>query len=378
MALLKKLFIPAVTAVLFAALCCACMAYSARSMILIEAESGAVLDSVDCDKRLPMASTTKIMTALVVLERVPLTETVAVTPASTGVEGSSMYLAPGERLTVEQLLYGLMLSSGNDAASALAIHVAGGEREFAALMNERARSLGLSDTHFVNPSGLPDDDHYTTARELAVITAAALQNPDFRRIVSMKSVTLAGRTLTNHNKLLKLYDGAIGVKTGFTKKAGRCLVSAAERDGVTLICVTLNDGDDWNDHIAALELGFSKVKRVTLAEAGGVSITLKTPDGESVIATNPDGASAVLKKDAEVTSVIRAPRFIYAPAASGDRVGRVDYYSDGALVASCPLALREGIAAPPLKKELLISRMIQRIKEFINDRICKTAKVSRR
>ena len=376
MALLEKLFITAVTAVLFAALSCACMAYSARSMILIEAESGAVLDSVNCDTRLPMASTTKIMTALVVLERVPLTGTVTVTPASAGVEGSSMYLAPGERLTVEQLLYGLMLSSGNDAASALAIHVAGGEREFAALMNEKARSLGLSDTHFTNPSGLPDDDHYTTARELAVITAAALRVPDFRRIVSAESVALPHRTLHNHNKLLSTYDGAIGVKTGFTKKAGRCLVSAAERDGVTLICVTLNDGDDWRDHAAALDLGFSSVTNTVLAEPLSLNVPLKTPDGESVVATNPDGAFAVLKNGARVTSVIRAPRFIYAPAASGDRVGRVDFYSDGMLVASCPLTLQNGVAAPPAKKELLISRLIKKIKEFINDRICKTAKIS--
>ncbi len=348
----------------------AARAYSARSMVLIEQSTGTVLVDVDSSKRMPMASTTKIMTALVTLENADLTEPVVIPAQAAGIEGSSMYLAAGETLTVSDLLYGLMLTSGNDAATALALHVGGDEQRFVDMMNERAQSLGLTDTNFKNPSGLPDDEHYTTAAELAKITAAALANETFASIVSTDTARVPyknnpdGRTLKNHNKLLHLYDDAIGVKTGFTKKAGRCLVGAARRDGVTLICVTLNDGDDWNDHIAAFDYGFSVAKTLPLAGAGEVCVTLSTPDGATVTAHNANTLETVVFGDVSVSSVIKAEPFVYSPKSAGDKVGQVLFYVDGKLAATDELLLESDLLPPPPKKELLITRIIKRIKGF--------------
>ncbi|MBQ0124720.1 MAG: D-alanyl-D-alanine carboxypeptidase [Clostridiales bacterium] len=162
----------------------------------------------------------------------------------------------------------MMLQSANDAAAAIAYEIAGGISEFAEMMNAKARELGLENTHFSNPHGLDDTDHYTTARDLAALARYALENETFARIVSTKKITIkmhggdTSRVLVNHNRLLRTYDDIIGVKTGYTKKCGRTLVSAAERDGVRLICVTLDDGDDWRDHRAMLDAGFDKYERV--------------------------------------------------------------------------------------------------------------------
>ena len=343
-------------------------AYSARSMILMEKSTETILVDIDCNKVLPMASTTKIMTALVVLENADLNTNVVIPAQACGVEGSSMYLIAGETLSVMDLLYGLMLTSGNDAAVALAIHVGGSEEQFVSMMNDKAKALGLQNTNFANPSGLPDDSHYTTARELAIITAHALDNDVFRQIVSSESAKVpynnnpGGRTLKNHNKLLTMYDNAIGVKTGFTKKAGRCLVSAAEENGVTLICVTLNDGDDWNDHIAAFDYGFSIAQRLTLASAGEINVSLETPDGRTVTAVNRNDLSTVVFEQSTVTNVIKADKFVYAPKNVGDSVGSVVFFVNGAEAAQDDLCLTESIDAPPPKKELLITKIINKIK----------------
>lgn len=339
-------------------------AYSARSMVLIEKSGLEIIDSVNCNTRLPMASTTKIMTALVVLENADLDVNVKIPSSAVGVEGSSMYLTANEVLSVRDLLYGLMLTSGNDAASALAYFVGGGdETRFVDMMNKKATELGLTNTHFTNPSGLPDDNHYTTAFELAVITAKALDNPTFAEIVSTQNIKLSdGRTLSNHNKLLYLYDCAVGVKTGFTKKAGRCLVGAATKDGVTLICVTLNDGDDWNDHINAFEYGFTKKQSITFVKAGELSVTLNTPDGTAVKAVNRSTLTAVTNVGAEVTSVIKADKFVYAPKKAGDTVGTVTYFVEGREISD-ELYITENIDAP-VKKDLLITRIINGIREL--------------
>lgn len=222
-------------------------AVSARAAVVIDADTGKTLFEQNADSRLPMASTTKIMTALVALGEGDLDRVYTVKPEYAAVEGSSMYLKAGETLSLQDTLYGLMLASGNDAAVAIAGEC-GGMTAFVGKMNAKAAELGLTDTHFDNPNGLPSDTHYTTAHELAKITAAALKDPVFRQIVSTKSCTVSGHALSNHNRLLSMYDGAIGVKTGFTRAAGRCLVSAAERSGRTIIAVTLNDPNDWNDH----------------------------------------------------------------------------------------------------------------------------------
>ncbi|MBQ3507468.1 MAG: D-alanyl-D-alanine carboxypeptidase [Clostridia bacterium] len=310
---------------------------SARGAVLMEAESGDVIFGQNQNARLPMASTTKIMTALVALEQLPLDTVVSITADSVGVEGSSIYLVEGEALTLEQLLYALLLESANDAAVAIAIAVAGSVENFAALMNEQADELGLADTHFVNPHGLDHEEHYTTARELALIARAALHHPTFREICSAgrKTIPLHGdegvRVLINHNKLLASYEGCIGVKTGFTKKTGRCLVSAAERDGVTLIAVTLNAPDDWRDHTAMLDYGFGVYESLTLCEPAFFYAPLWTVGGtqDYVMVENTDTLTTVLRRDhGTIRCVVELPRFEFAPMKKGDVVGRLCFFEE--------------------------------------------------
>ena len=227
---------------------------SATAAVLLDADTGQVLYEKNGDERMLIASTTKIMTALVVLEQASLDDTITVTQAHMA-EGSSMYLKPGETVRVEELLYGLLLCSGNDAALALTA-CAGGPEPFVALMNEKAAALGMTRTSFANPNGLDAEGHYSTARDMAVLAAAAMEEPTFRRICSSRSVTIGQRTMENHNRLLRQVEGCIGLKTGYTKAAGRTLVSCAERCGCRLIAVTLRDSDDWADHAALYEYGF--------------------------------------------------------------------------------------------------------------------------
>ncbi len=219
---------------------------TSSSEILIEASSGRVLFESNADEQRPMASTTKILTAIIAIERCDCDDVVTVRKECVGIEGSSIYLEEGEKLTVKELLYGLMLRSGNDCAAALAYHISGSIKEFADLMNQTALLIGAKSSHFVNPHGLHDDNHYTTARDLAKIAAYAMTNPIFKEIVSTRRVEISwasheyNRILINKNKMLNEMEGATGIKTGFTKKAGRCLVSSCERNGMTLICVVLN------------------------------------------------------------------------------------------------------------------------------------------
>ena len=230
---------------------------SAKSAALLDGTTGEFLYEKNGDQRALIASTTKIMTGLLVCEAGDLGRTVTVPETAAGTEGSSMYLKSGETLTRRELLYGMMLHSGNDAALTLAISVSGSEAAFVRQMNWRACALNLTQTHFANPHGLDSGENYSTALDLARLAQAALQNEQFRAVVSTKTITCAGRTLTNHNKLLWRYDGCIGVKTGYTRHAGRILVSAAERGGRMLIAVTISDPDDWRDHAALLDYGFA-------------------------------------------------------------------------------------------------------------------------
>jgi len=240
--------------------------------MVMDADTLGVLYEKNADKRSLIASTTKIMTALVVLEHLPTDRAFAIPPEATGIEGSSMYLRAGESLTVEALLYGLMLHSGNDAAVALALLCAGSMQEFVNLMNLKAQKLGLKDTHFENPNGLDAQEHYSTARDLAKLTAYALQNDEFCRIVGTKTKTIGDRCLKNHNRLLWMCDGCIGVKTGYTKAAGRVLVSAARRNGRTLIVVTIRDGNDWQDHMRLYDEAFQRFEnRVVICKGQSVS-----------------------------------------------------------------------------------------------------------
>ena len=230
---------------------------SAKSAALLDGTTGECLYAKNGDQRALIASTTKIMTGLLVCEAGEPEKPVTVPDIAVGLEGSSMYLKSGETLTRRDLLYGMMLHSGNDAALTLAVSISGTEAAFVRQMNLRARALGLTQTHFANPHGLDSGENYSTALDLARLAQAALQNEQFRTVVSTKTIACAGRTLTNHNKLLWRYDGCIGVKTGYTRHAGRILVSAAERGGRMLIAVTISDPDDWRDHAALLDYGFA-------------------------------------------------------------------------------------------------------------------------
>ncbi len=308
---------------------------SARGAVLIEAESGEVIFGQNENARLSMASTTKIMTALVAIEQMPLDTVITVTDASVGVEGSSIYLTAGETLTLEDLLYALLLESANDAAETIAVAVAGDVPSFADLMNRKAAELGLVNTHFVNPHGLDADGHFTTAKELALLSRAALENEDFRRICSEKRHTIplrnteGVRLLINHNRLLSSYDGCIGVKTGFTKKTGRCLVSAAERDGVRLIAVTLGAPDDWRDHTAMLDYGFSLYESVTLCEPGFYNspMPMIAGDCDYVMVENTDALSVVLPRNhGRIECVVERRRFDFAPLAAKESVGRLCFF----------------------------------------------------
>lgn len=307
---------------------------SAGRGVLMDADTGELLWSRHPDDPGLIASTTKIMTAYLICQTGGLDKLVTIPAEAVGVEGSSLYLKEGETLTREELLLGTMLQSGNDAALALAIDAAGSGEAFAERMNEAARDLGLQNTHYANPHGLDQEGHYGSARDLALLTAAALQNPDFRRIASAKTAVVAGeRMLTNHNKLLWLCPGCIGVKTGYTRAAGRLLVSAAEREGRTLICVTVNDADDWRDHIALLDWGFAQYREEVVAERGRPILRV----GDVTLIAQAD-LSLFLAEGEE-------PRLVYVPGFPEAGVVRV--YLNSRQVAELPVSWPSASSADP-------------------------------
>ena len=263
------------------------LSISAVSAVLMDAESGRVLYEHNAYTPMLIASTTKIMTALTALRHYDLGETVTVSREVTLTEGSSMYLKEGEELTVEELLYGLLLASGNDASEALARHCGDRER-FVGWMNEIAEEIGMTASCFENPSGLDGVNHKASAYDMAKLAACAMEDPTFARIVSTRSITIGERMLSNHNKLLWQLDGCVGLKTGFTKAAGRTLVSAVERGGRMLIAVTLCDGNDWVDHKALHEYGFSLLQQKQEA--------LLLPAGETAVYEETTGAARLLEK----------------------------------------------------------------------------------
>ncbi len=318
---------------------------SAQSAILIEQSSGRVLYESNADEERLIASITKIMTALAAIEHGDLGKTYKVTSHDMA-EGSSMYLQVGEELTLEELLYGLLLVSGNDAALAVAHCVSGEVEAFVALMNETAHSLGMTHSSFANPNGLDAEGHYSSARDMARLTAYALENETFRRIVSTEFVTIGERYLKNHNKLLSLCEGCIGVKTGFTKAAGRTLVTAAQRDGMTLICVTLKDGDDWNDHMALFDFGFDAYRMETPVTAGKKLAQTLVYGGEKSgvrLAAERDLAFPVTDGE-KLTVKVVAPTSVAAPIAVGQILGTVCAFLDGKEVASVNLVAMESVA----------------------------------
>lgn len=317
---------------------------SARAATLFEPETESFVYMKNADERLPMASTTKILTGLIALDTLPEDELITVDERAVGIEGSSIYLEAGETLTAKDLVYALILQSANDAAAALAIKISGTVDSFAELMNEKARELGLHDSSFKNPHGLDAEGHYTTAHDLAIISAAALKNESFKEICSTykKEITSSEKTrlVVNHNKLLKSYDGCIGMKTGYTKRSGRSLVSAAERDGVTMIAVTIDAPDDWRDHTKLLDLGFSLFEARYLARSGEFSYELPVLDGvcESVRVKNTEDFKIVSEiSKAGFKTHVKLSRYLVAPINEGDEVGKVIFTKDGKLIGEITL-----------------------------------------
>lgn len=337
---------------------------SAQSAVVLTADTGTVLFEKDGHTPRPVASTTKIMTALLALEAAqeqgdPLVD---ITQEMVAVEGSSMGLQAGDSISLTGLAAGMLLASGNDAANAAALYLEGSLESFAARMNQRAAALGMEDTHFVTPSGLDGEDaqglgHLSTAYDMALLARAALEDQAFRQLCSSPSLAVEFAepvkrvTYTNHNKLLTQYQGCVGVKTGFTKEAGRCLVSAAERDGALLIAVTLNAPNDWQDHTALLDYGFSQVEPYQLA-GGDVRLTVPVVGSPvevmSLRGSNGGEVTLPLGQGAQVERVVHAPKFLYAPVEAGEQVGEICWYLEGQLLGSAPLT---AAGAAPLQEK---------------------------
>ena len=317
------------------------LSVSAQAAILINADTDQKIYEKNAHLKLSMASTTKIMTSLLLAEQNTPEKTVVTTKQMVTVEGSSMGLREGYTVSYKALLCGMLLSSGNDAANTTAIVLGGSIENFANMMNDKAEEIGMNDTHFVTPSGLDDVDHYSTAYDMALLASVAMKNADFKEVASSKKMTVcygnppANQTLTNHNRLLSLYDGVIGVKTGFTKKSGRCLVSSAEKDGESVIAVTLNAPDDWDDHIAMLDYGFSqlecteityKFEDPTLPVVGGNFDRVKLNVSECKLGLLNNECS-------NITYDIVLPPFVYAPLSVNREIGSVIYKLNGEQIA---------------------------------------------
>lgn len=328
-------------------------AVSAQSAILVDARSGRVLFEKNADERRLLASTTKIMTGLLVCETQDLTREISVPQEASGVEGSSLYLKAGERVTIETLLYGLMLRSGNDAAVALAIAANGSVEAFCARMNARAQELGMQNTHFENPNGLDGEGQFSTARDLSKLAAAAMENETFRSVVSSKSFSSGARSFTNHNKLLWRVEGCDGVKTGYTKKAGRILVGSAVRNGRRLVCVTMNDPDDWRDQSTLFDYGFSAFRLQSVVSSGEVvgSAAVVGSGTKRVRLFSGGDFSYPLAEDETIETVLHAPEFVYAPVLPG-QAGWLEILVSGKCVGEVPVLYEEAVEAETPKRGL--------------------------
>ncbi len=319
--------------------------------VVADMENGNLLFAKNPDEKRGMASTTKIMTALVAIENCDINKEFTVCKEAVGIEGSSVYLVEGERLTLEELLYCLLLESGNDAAVAVAICVSGSLQNFVKLMNEKALELGLKNTRFANPHGLSDENHYTTARELAIITAEAMKYPVFAKIVATKYHKVRynnkenGRLLCNHNKLLSGYKDCVGVKTGYTARDGKCLVSAAERDGLRVIAVTLGDPSPTYTHIGLLDGAFNKFGMVTVADKEDINIQIPIENGEDdfVTATNFRKIAFCMPKGSKYTVDTVMPQGLTAPIKLGDIICKLKVTTESGRVYIISLEAAEDV-----------------------------------
>ncbi len=351
---------------------------SAKSAVVISADTGEIVYSKNSGTKLPMASTTKIMSTLLLLESGDLYEPFTVDSEAIHVEGSSMGLQEGDIVTKYALACGMLLPSGNDSANATAVKVAGSIENFAELMNDRAQKLGLSKTYFVTPSGLEGEGHGSSAEDMAILTAEALKNDIFREICSSPTIKLEfgnppyTRWLKNTNKLLTMYEGVYGVKTGFTDEAGRCLVSACERDGKRLICVTLNAPDDWNDHMKLYDSCFEKVKTQSLCVPCEMYVKLAGSHKDILpVTVGEDLADFTVfqRNTADFTYTIASPPFIYAPVQAGDMAGELIISDNGRELDRIPLYASENAdykSAESKSEKSKFEKFISKVKDIFN------------
>lgn len=345
-----------------------CLDVSAKSAILMCADSGSVLFAKNENMPLPMASTTKIMTSLLTLENIEAfgNKEVEITDEMVRVEGTSMGLMPGNVVSQEALVQGMLTLSGNDAANAAAISVAGNVESFVHKMNEKAALIGMKDTKFCTPSGLDKDDHHSTAYDMALLGAYAMENENFANIVSKKSIRVnfinPGKcvSMKNHNKLLRLYDGCIGIKTGFTKSAGRCLVSCAQKNGIKLICVTLNAPNDWDDHTKLFNYGFENVVSKTFDDSNfSINIPVDNKEIDHIPAKGNSFFDISVKKEDEnnIKREIEIPSKCKLPIEQGQILGNVVYYLNGNVVGKNPIMATQSICIQKAEKESFFSKI---------------------
>ncbi|SBW04616.1 Serine-type D-Ala-D-Ala carboxypeptidase [uncultured Eubacteriales bacterium] len=330
---------------------------SASCAILVDARTGRVLFEKNSNEKRAIASITKLMTALVAIRSMPdLSQEVTVKREYTLVGGSSMYLKMGEKVTLETLLYGLLMVSGNDAALAIADFCGGGVENFVGWMNDWAAELGMDNTHFANPSGLPDDTHYSTAADMAKLARAVMENEVLAKVVSTKTITIGGHSFSNHNKLLWQYEGCIGMKTGYTDAAGRTLVSCAERAGQRLIVVTLNAPNDWKDHAALLDYGFAAYPQQTLAVAGKEIRSLAVTGSlvRLVPVAAAENLSYPLAEGEKVSSKLILPESVHAPVRKGSLAGEAVFYVEGIEIGRTYLVYAASVANNEPKGRSLI------------------------
>lgn len=326
---------------------------SAKTYVLIEKDTKKILHSKDEHTKMPMASTTKIMTTILALESKDLDTPFKVEEKWVKVEGSSMGLLPGDTVTMLDLCYGMMLASGNDAANVVAYKLAGDIKNFAKLMNDKAKEIGMKNTNFVTPSGLDDKDHYSTAYDMALLARYALNNQLFKEICSTQKKQLSygnppyDRWLSNHNKLLKTYEGCIGVKTGFTKKSGRCLVSAVQKDNTTLIAVTLNAPNDWQDHTRLYNYGFKNIKvseyKINEDE---ISLNVVGANEKNLLAKPKTQVYNTILDENEKNNIktkIYCDKFLYAPIKKDDVVGKISIIYNDTILSEIDLIATKDI-----------------------------------
>ena len=331
----------------------------------MDATTGRYLYEKDADSRSLIASTTKIMTALIVCEQCNVLDRMQIPKEAVGIEGSSIYLKEGEVLTLQELLYGMMLHSGNDAATALAIYCGGTVEGFAELMNDKARLLGMKGSHFVNPHGLDAPEHYSTARDLAILAAYAMKNPIFVQTVSTKTVKIGQRALRNHNKLLWQVDGADGVKTGYTKAAGRLLVSSAMRQGRRLVAVTIDDGNDWVDHGKLLNDGFEKFQLCQIVEKGQCLGSVEVLSGQQkrVNVLAAEDFSFALSGNEKPHIILQPPGFVYAPVKQGETAGYAYICIGDTAIGKVSVVYEENVIAAEIPKQPFWKKWIERIRK---------------